>query len=242
MRTTLKEAWGAEPRRTETGRRCSRPARPRPSPSTGSRSRRVARAPGSSAALRCGSESRASSSRPVRRAARTSTSTSPSRPWRRRRRRCKQGRAGSSTSPLPGQPAIALVIGYDHRKADGQERLWPLRHADARPRRPGDRLDLAALVPARPARGDPLPGTARRSSTRSTPRTRPAARRARSQTVQRAHRHPDQLPHHGQLPRLPADRRPARRRLDRRRPPLLQRPQRPDGLRDDRPAARATSG
>ena len=41
-----------------------------------------------------------------------------------------------------------------------------------------------------------------------------------------ADRRPDQLHHHGQLPRLPAARRQGRRRLDGHRPPLLQRPRR----------------
>ena len=55
------------------------------------------------------------------------------------------------------------------------------------------------------------------------------------QTVTRADRRPDQLPDHGQLPRLPADRRPSRRGVGRRRPALLQRPRRPVRLRDDQP-------
>ena len=48
----------------------------------------------------------------------------------------------------------------------------------------------------------------------------------------------DQLPDHGQLPGLPAARGQARRRLDGRRPPLLQQPRRPVRLRDDQPPAR----
>ena len=52
--------------------------------------------------------------------------------------------------------------------------------------------------------------------------------------------HPDPVPDHGQLPRLPADRRQARRRLARHRPPLLQQERRPgvDRLLRHRPAAR----
>ena len=55
-----------------------------------------------------------------------------------------------------------------------------------------------------------------------------------------ADRPPDPLPDHRQLPRLQADRRQARRRLARHRPPLLQqeRRQRGDELRRHRPAAR----
>ena len=63
--------------------------------------------------------------------------------------------------PLPGQPATALVIGYDRRASDAQERAVPLRHADARPRRPGREDDLDALLPARPPGRDPLPGPER---------------------------------------------------------------------------------
>ena len=103
------------------------------------------------------------------------------------------------------------------------EHVGPLGHADARPRRPRVRLDLPPLVPTRHARRDPLPGphTVLRQDQRGLFVLRAAglaADRARSD------RRPDQLPDHGQLPRLPADRRPPRRRLDRRRPPLLQRP------------------
>ena len=82
--------------------------------------------------------------------------------------------------PVAGQPATALVIGYDRRAERGQERAVALGHADARARQPEERDDLAALVPARPACRDRLPGQARRTRARSTPRTRTAARRARS--------------------------------------------------------------
>ena len=53
-------------------------------------------------------------------------------------------------------------------------------------------------------------------------------------------RPPDQLPDHGQLPRLQGDRRQARRGLDGRRPPLLPRQQRLGGpeLREHQPPAR----
>ena len=49
--------------------------------------------------------------------------------------------------------------------------------------------------------------------------------------------HSRELPDHDQLPRLPPDRRQARRRVDRRRSPLLQRPRRPIRLREDQPPA-----
>ena len=56
----------------------------------------------------------------------------------------------------------------------------PLRHGHARPRRPRDRVDLAALVPARPLRRDRLPRQADLQRPRSTPPIANAARRARS--------------------------------------------------------------
>ena len=61
--------------------------------------------------------------------------------------------------PLPGQPATALVIGYD-RRADEAEDAVPLGHADARPRRPGREDDLDAVVPPRPAVEVHCPGQA----------------------------------------------------------------------------------
>ena len=99
--------------------------------------------------------------------------------------------------------------------------------------------DVDALVPARPASPDPLPGRHRRTSTGSTPPTASAARRL-ARDREAADRPPDQLPRHRRLPRLHAGRRQDRRRLDRRRPPLLQRQRRRgrDELRGDRPPAR----
>ena len=59
----------------------------------------------------------------------------------------------------------------------------PLRHADAAPRRPDRRLDLDALVPARPARRDRAVGNRVRTSTGSTPPTRAAAHSGALETV-----------------------------------------------------------
>ena len=123
----------------------------------------------------------------------------------------------------------------------GQEHAVPLGHADARARRPRREDDLAALVPARPERRDPLP--------------RPLAVRGEDQRrVRDVRRRPGSLETVRDLTGvpinyiitvnfrgLPAARRQARRRLDRRRPALLQRPRRPERLREDQPPARATS-
>ena len=117
------------------------------------------------------------------------------------------------------------------------ERVRPLRHAHARARRPVVRLDLAAVLPARHARGDPLSGqdAVLRQDQRRLLVLRPSGLAAdRSGVDRRA----DQLPHDRELPGLPADRRSARGRVDRRRPSLLQRPRRTFRLCADQPAPR----
>ena len=199
----------------------------------------VARAlahPARDAARRCSR----SGSRPP--AAATSGSTSPSTTLRadvegrdRDRRRC-------STCRVAHKPAVALVVGYDYRFGDDPNDL-ALGHADADPRRPGDEVDLDALVPARPDRRRLLPGRD------AGPRPHQLGVRAlrlegHARDGPQADGHPDQLPDHGQLPRLPADRRQARRRLARHRPPLLQRQRRHARRRTSRTStsSRATSG
>ena len=138
---------------------------------------------------------------------------------------------------LPGQPAVALVIGYDHRKEDG--------------RNASGRSDTLMLVRADPATDSisllsfprdmrveircPRADAVLRQDQRRLRQLRPAGL---APDGQGAHRRPDQLPHHGQLPRLPSDRGSPRWRVDRRRPALLQRSRRPWRLRDDQPAAR----
>ena len=138
---------------------------------------------------------------------------------------------------LPGQPATALVVGYDQRAGEGEGRPVPLRHGHARPRRPRHEVDLDDVVPARPLRPDPL--------SRSVAVRRPHQQRlldlrdeGHARDGAQADRPPDQLPDHRQLPRLPPARRRDRRDLARRRPPLLQRPRRRLRLRDDQPLPR----
>ena len=120
------------------------------------------------------------------------------------------------------------------------ERVGALGHAHARPGRPQHQLDLAPLVPARPEGGDPVPGTdaVLRQDQR---RLLLLSDAGLAEHGQGAHRRPDQLPHHGELPRFPSDRRSPGRRLDRRRSALLQQPRRAVRLREDQPHARATS-
>ena len=151
--------------------------------------------------------------------------------------------AGSEARGTPARRAAARPAGRraDHRLRPPQggraERVGALGHAHARPGRPEHRLDLAALVPARHASRDPVPGAdavLRQDQRRLL--LLPVAGLAEHGQV--AHRHPDQLPHHGELPRLPSDRRPPRRRLDRRRSALLQQPRRAVRLREDQPLPR----
>ena len=84
---------------------------------------------------------------------------------------------------LPGQPAVALVIGYDARKGTGQAAAARTRSCSYAPIRPRTRSRSSrsrATCASRSAAPD-----ARRSSTRSTRRTRPAARRAPSRRCAR---------------------------------------------------------
>ena len=140
--------------------------------------------------------------------------------------------------PLPGQPATALVIGYDRRANEAKgtpsrsDTLMLVR-AD-----PGEKT-ISMLSFPRDLRAEiHCPGRAvvRRQDQRRLLGLR--RRQGSLETVRAPHGRADQLHRHGQLPRLPAARRPARRRLDGRRPPLLQRPRRTDGLREDQPPAR----
>ena len=119
---------------------------------------------------------------------------------------------------LPGRPATALVVGYDHRL--GEESGLPSRsdtlmliRADPRTKTlslmsfPRD-LVVSIHCPGKPVYTDRINGAYAECGSRGS-----------LETVRAPHAHPDQLPGDGQLPRLPAGRRPARRRLDRRRPP-----------------------
>ena len=82
--------------------------------------------------------------------------------------------------PIAGQPATALVIGYDRRAdeakgAPSRSDTLMLIRAD-----PARTDHLAALVPARPARRDRLPGEGDLHRPRSTPPMRTVARAGRS--------------------------------------------------------------
>ena len=172
-------------RRTATAGPSSRPARSAPSPATGSRRPRQsglgARRPDPRRHLPRRRVARRSRSP----AARTSASTSRSPRCRRTRRTWSRPQKGS-TSRSPNEPAIALVIGYDHAPASRRtgrrcsDTLMLIR-AD-----PHDEDDLAALVPARPRRADLLqPGAAAVTTDRINSAYSRCGRRARSLTVKK---------------------------------------------------------
>ena len=135
---------------------------------------------------------------------------------------------------LPGQPATALVVGYDQRAGEGagtksRSDTVMLVRADPETKSisllsfPRD-LYVEVVCPGRAtfscAHQRRLLGVRHEGHARDGPQADRAA---------------DQLPDHGQLPRLPPARRRGRRHLDRRRPALLQRPRRRLRLRDDQP-------
>ena len=238
MRTTLKRGVGrgAPLERERPGGVAAGAARPGhdlPPAGAAPRSGALARAHASSAGRRS-SLVVLRRRRRRRRVPLRSTSRSP--PSRRKSAEVKEA-AKRSTSPLAGQPATALVIGYDRRADEAKgtpSRSDTLMLVRADPRREDD---LAPLVPARPAGRDPLPGQGAVHG-QDQRRLRLLRRAGDAPDGAQAHRRAGQLPDHRQLPRLPAARRQARRRLDGRRPPLLQRPRRPVRLRDDQPPAR----
>ena len=98
-----------------------------------------------------------------------------------------------------------------------------LRHDHARPRRPAtedrSRCSRSRATCSSTSTARASPSFADRINAAYSP----CGAKGTLETVRRAHRAADQLPDHGQLPRLQAARRAARRRLGRRRPALLQR-------------------
>ena len=176
------------------------------------------------------------------RAARTSGTTSRSRRSSALARRVKVAEKQLNVT-LPGPRGDRA---RDRLRPAGGRRVLgrlALRHGDADPGRPGDEDDLAPLDPARSRRADLLPeaGRRRRSATdRSTQAYADCGSAGHARHGQAPDEPPDQLPDHGQLPRLQGDRRQDRRDLARRRPPLLPRQQRHRGreLREHQPPAR----
>ena len=111
--------------------------------------------------------------------------------------------AKSLDVPLPGQPATALVIGYD-RRADEAKNAPSRSDTLMLVRADPDEKTISMLSFPRDLRVEiALPRQGARSSTRSTPRTRRAAREGALEHRPEPHRRADQLHHHDQLPRLP---------------------------------------
>ena len=238
MRTTLKRGLGRGAARTETGRRCCLPGSTSPvtfyrQPERSSRSRaalvgRIAMWLGI-ACLVVASGTAGGAYLYFHESVAAVAAKTPE---------VQRAARQRSSVALPGQPAVALVIGYDRRKADEPERRRSLRHAHARPRRPGrPTRSRCSRSRATCASRSAVPA-ARRSSTRSTPRTPLRRRRARSRRsagltgVQINYLITVNFRGFRQIVDQP------RRGLDRRRPALLQRPRRPVRVREDQPPAR----
>ena len=135
---------------------------------------------------------------------------------------------------LPGQPATALVVGYDRRAGEGagtRSRSDTIMLVRADPDTESISLlsfprDLFVEIdcPGRATFNARINGAYSECGTKGT-----------LETVRELTGAADQLPDHRQLPRLPPARRRRRRHLARRRPALLQRPRRRLRLRDDQP-------
>ena len=110
--------------------------------------------------------------------------------------------------PLPNQPAIALVVGYDKRTAPTRHQRLALRHDDAAARRSDVRTRSRcsrsrATSSATLWCGDSIVGTDRINGAYALCGSKGDARHGEA-----PHGPPDQLPDHRQLPRLHPDRRP----------------------------------
>ena len=138
--------------------------------------------------------------------------------------------------PVAGQPATALVIGYD-RRAD-EAKNAPSRSDTLMLIRANPKNETISLLSfPRDLRAEIVcPGRSTYVS-KINAAYADCGSRGTLDTVRKLTGDAGQLPHHRQLPGLHTGRRQARRDLDGRRPALLQRPQRPDRVRDDQPAA-----
>ena len=152
---------------------------------------------------------------------------------RRRRTVSQGGREAPRRRRCPNKPSDALVIGYDHRPEDGNapsrsDTLMLLRTD------PTNDDDLDALVPARPDRQDHCPD-GRTATDRINAAYAYCGPEGSLETVRQLTGLPIHFLIARQLRRLPGDRRQARRRLARHRPPLPQ--SRGRRLRHDQPLA-----
>ena len=138
---------------------------------------------------------------------------------------------------LPGEPATALMIGYDHRADEGKNTpsrsdTLMLVRAD-----PGEKTISLLSFPRDLSVEIHCPGhspfVSKINAAYATCGPTGAVTTVRDLTGVPINYIADR-----QLPGLPAARRQARRRLDRRRPALLQRPRRAERLREDQPAPR----
>ena len=131
--------------------------------------------------------------------------------------------------PIAGQPATALVIGYDRRAGRGEGHAVALRHAHADPGQPARTRRSRCSR----SRATCAPRSSARAGSTYVDKINAAyancGSRGTLDTVRKLNGVAGQLSDHRQLPRLHAGRRQARRDLDGRRPPLLQHHSGPTG-------------
>ena len=107
--------------------------------------------------------------------------------------------------PAPGHAAIGAGDRLRPPRERGSEHALAVGHGDADPHRPGDEDGLDDVLPPRPDRQRPLPGTA--GLLREDQLGLRGLRREGNRADGQRHDRPaDQLPDHGQLPRVQADR------------------------------------
>ena len=149
--------------------------------------------------------------------------------------RAAEARQGASARPAGDRPSwSATTARLEDIKTGSPSRSDTLMLVRADPTT--DSLSMLSF-PRDLRVGDPLPEQPLLRPDQ--PGLRVVRPRGLARDGQGAHGPPDQLPDHDQLPRLQAARGQGRRRLDGRRPPLLQRQhERGRALRRDRPAAR----
>ena len=128
--------------------------------------------------------------------------------------------------PIAGQPATALVIGYDRRA--GEAKGTPSRSDTLMLVRANPKNETISLLSfPRDLRAEIVCPGHSTYTTKINAAYADCGARGTLETVRKLTGTPDQLPDHGQLPRLHAGRRQARRHVDGRRPPLPQHPQWP---------------
>ena len=195
MRTTLKRGIGRRPRERQRPRASCPPRAARADhalPAAVAGAAAAGRRLGRIVVALAGCSRRAARRVGARRRRRTSTTTRAS-PRSRAHSKDVKVAPKHLDIPLPNQPAIALVVGYDKRARRTPTGV-ALGHDDAAARRPARRTSISMLsFPRDMSCRAPLPATRSSPPTGSTPRTRTAAE-GRARDGEAPHRPADQLP------------------------------------------------